>query len=119
VQLRDAASGELRRALNGHAAKVTCLAFSPDGKLLAAGGRDKTIRLWDPASGAEVRAIASHAHAVAFSPDGKLIASADYDRTVHLWDPATGKEVAELNGHKAAVSRRGLFAGRQDAGQRR
>ena len=52
---------------------------------------DKTVRVWDPASGAALQTLkghTSHVTAVAFSPDCKLVASASYDETVRVWDPA-------------------------------
>ena len=74
------------------------VAFSPDGKLLAAGYGDGYVRLWNPATG---QAIGSPLLAdsgpqpgvsgVAFSPDGKLLATAGGDGYVRLWNPATGQ----------------------------
>ena len=78
------------------------VAFSPDGKMLASGVWYGTVRLWDVASGKEIRQLQGHNRAVfslVFSPDGKMLASAGHDGTVRLWDVASGKEVHQLQGH--------------------
>jgi WD domain, G-beta repeat len=74
---------------------VSTVAFSPNGKLVASGSRDKTVRLSDAATGTERRALKGHSDSVSvvvFSPDGKLVASGSGDKTVRLWDAATGTE---------------------------
>lgn len=78
---------------NGHLAAVTALAFSPDGRWIASGSQDKTIRIWDVTTGHEQRVLKGHSNpvtALAFSPDGQWLASSSEDGTVRVWDPATG-----------------------------
>jgi tricorn protease-like protein len=90
----------------GHTARVSAVAWAPDGKTLATGSWDNTVRLWDAATGEELRKMAGHTACifyVAFSPDGKLLASASRDKTVRLWDPGTGKELRRLVGHTQDV----------------
>src|SRR5262249_36988039 len=82
---------------------VLTLAFAADGKTLASGGRDGTIRLWDFAAAKELRRIEAHpgnwVMSVAFAPDGKTVASAAQDNTIRRWDVATGKEIDPPGGH--------------------
>jgi WD40 repeat protein len=98
-------SGEVFVQL-GHSSFVQSVALSPDGKYALSGGWDGTVKLWDLASGREIRTYAAGAapvFAVGFSPDGTLIASAYLDSTVRLWDVASAREVNRLETRSTLV----------------
>lgn len=73
--------------LEGHDCAVYSVAFSPDGRYLASGSEDETIKIWDTTTGEERRTLEGHNHSiysVAFSPDGRRIASGSYDETIKI-----------------------------------
>src|SRR5215470_11906835 len=92
------AEGQAPAELKGHTALVYGVAFSPDGKILATAGFDNAVKLWDFATGKEIKTLSGHTgpvYSVAFSPDGAVLASSGHDQTIKLWTLADGKMVKE------------------------
>jgi hypothetical protein len=102
-------NGLIREPMIGHSDEVFCGAYSPDGKLVASGSDDKTIRQWVVASGEPFGPVlvghSSWVNRVAYSPNGKLLASGSDDETIRQWDVATGEPFGPvLVGHTSWVS---------------
>ncbi|KIO28061.1 hypothetical protein M407DRAFT_231284, partial [Tulasnella calospora MUT 4182] len=100
-QLWDTETGrQLDESLTVHDGLVQCLCLSLDGRVIARGYRDGTIRLWDiHAERGLDQLLTGHDRAVSniwFSPDDRVIASTSYDRTVRLWDVQTGSQLGQL-----------------------
>jgi WD40 repeat protein len=91
----------------GHPQAVTGAVFDPTGRHVLTGGMDRTLRLWDVASGTEVRRTTGHQLGVttlALSADGRRAVSGSLDRTVRLWAVDTGQELRCFTGHGDVVS---------------
>ena len=87
-------------------------AFSPNGRILAMGCADDTVRLWDAFTGQLLGICAGHKQgisSVAFSPDGRTLASSSDDRTLKLWNVATQQELMTIR-HLGGALRRLIFA---------
>jgi WD40 repeat protein len=83
------------------------IAFSPNSKLLVAGGKDAKIRIWDVESRQRLHTLTKHkkqVNSLSFSTDGKTLASASTDQTIRLWNVDTGQELRTLHGHTKAVN---------------
>jgi WD40 repeat protein len=115
LRVWDVESGKELRRFVGVADTVRCLAWSPDGRFVAAGHSADlrracpgTLRLWDVDTGKETRTFNGHTSpisSVAFSPNGKmLLTSGSYDHTVRLWDVETGKELQRFRGPAPALA---------------
>jgi len=94
--------------LSGHTSPVSSVAFSPDGRRIASGSSDETIKVWDAKTGRVIRTLSAHTESwvdsVAFSPDGQRIVSGSVDETIKVWDAETGQLVRTLSGHSNGVN---------------
>jgi WD40 repeat protein len=107
VQLWDVERGRLLADLEGELFRFHCVAFSPDGSRVLAGGGTKEFKpggggwvvIWDVADRKQVLKLTGHQNnvlAITYSPDGKMIATGSADRTARLWDAASGKHLKTL-----------------------
>ena len=91
----------------GHKAAVRSLAYSPNGQFIATGSRDVSIKIWEVATGREIRTLLGHlgsVSALAFDPTGVFLASGSSDNEIVIWEVATGKEVKRLKGPMKSIT---------------
>ncbi|MEG3921785.1 serine/threonine-protein kinase [Microcoleus sp. POL10_C6] len=109
IRIWNVRTGRLVRTLNSvHSKKsVNTLAVSPNSSILASGGGDNNLILWDLKTGRRMRTIAAHkaaVNAIAFSRDGQTLASGSDDKTIRLWNVRTGSRLRTLSGHAGGVN---------------
>ena len=98
ILLWEVPSRQLQLTLKGHKGEIKALVFAFDGKTLASGSKDGTIRLWDTSTGDQTTSFSSDLNtALAFSADGKTFAST-HNKGIKLWDITTGNELRSLKG---------------------
>ena len=110
IWIYDAQTGEELALLSGHTGGVTSLGFPADGRFLASGSFDRTVRLWGIDSGKQTAVFAGHRGgigAIAVSPDGKSVVSGDtWKGTLILWDTETGEQIKRHTTYRDNLIRR-------------
>ena len=108
IKIWASQTGALAHTLEGHLAGISCIAWSPDSKVLASGSDDKLIRLWDITSGRCLPSLLighhNYVYSLAFSPKGNMLVSGSYDEAVFLWDVRTARLMRSLPAHSDPVS---------------
>ncbi|WP_437932652.1 AAA family ATPase [Sorangium sp. So ce291] len=128
LKVWDLATGQLLRTLQEHTDEVedgfwftlgvTGVAVTSDGRFAVSASSDKTLKVWEIATGQRLRTLAGHTdevRAVAVTPDGRFAVSTSSDNTLKVWDLATGQPLRTLQGHtntvfSVAVTPDGRFA---------
>lgn len=108
VNVWDTATGKIILSFHGHLAGISTVAWSPDGRWIASGSDDKTIRFWNVETGkAHTKPFEGHhnyVYQIAFTPKGNILVSGSYDEAVFLWDVRRAQIMKTLPAHSDPVS---------------
>lgn len=94
IHIRDSKTHTSKHILKGHGDYISCMAYSPDGNIIASGSHDQTVRLWDVKTGEHIRTLTGHQDDItflSFSPDGSTLISGSRDMTINFWDITSGE----------------------------
>lgn len=106
MKQEEASKQPLIRTLQGHSDSVWSVSFSGDGRFVASGSDDQSVKIWEASTGACVRTLQGHSdwvRSVSFSADGRYVASGADDNSVKIWEVNTGSCVHTLKGHSNYV----------------
>jgi WD40 repeat protein/predicted Ser/Thr protein kinase len=106
IWLYDTTTFESAHFLEGHSGRVSSLDWSSDGRYLASGSFDQTVRIWDVVQATDLSSFTGHralVYDVAWSPDGRFLVSADWSGVVRIWQADNGREVQRLEEHDGTV----------------
>lgn len=106
AQLTESNTNQFVKILTGHSNESRSVTFNPNGELLASGGLDRTIKLWDVNTGELIYTISGFSdtvYSVAFSPDGQILAGGCRDKTIKLFKVSNGEFIYRLIGHGNVV----------------
>lgn len=108
IQLWDIANRKIKQIFSGHEQDIYSLDFARNGRYIASGSGDKTVRLWDIVDNSLVYTltIEDGVTTVAISPDGHFVAAGSLDRSVRVWDTTNGlmsERLESPDGHKDSV----------------
>jgi WD40 repeat protein len=106
LRLRNIKTGKLIRSISGNSS-ISSVAFTRDGRVLAACGFDRNIRLWEATTGQEIGNFIGHCDRVSvltFTEEGSVLISGGYDGTVCLWELNTGKLINRFKGHQDKIT---------------
>jgi WD40 repeat protein len=105
--LLNLTTATLTQAFPAHSGWATTVSFSSNGKILASGGTDSTVKVWNAENGRLLFTLEGHLSDItniSFRPDGKILASSSEDGTVRVWNVENGLEISTLEGHLGSVT---------------
>jgi WD40 repeat protein len=107
LSLKAVSDGQSLGNFSGHSANISSIAFSIDGKFLATGSADKTVKIWQVSTGKVLHTFQGHTkrvNSISYGPNGEHLASGSADGSIKIWEIKTGKLIRTFDGHTGSVT---------------